>query len=195
MFDKAKILYFKNNMSSHTTHSHTTHIKKSHRDSGFTLIELLVVISIIALLSTIVLAVVQDARVKARNTAKNNLVLEYVKALELYRSDHGSYPLSDNDGVCFGYQDSEECFLGNTGSTNLTNEMKSYIANGDFADKKELIINYEGSDYNLGGVQYTCLDTSCNYELTWVLENTAHCIDRSLETEFLTNTRCDFTIK
>ena len=66
------------------------------KKSGFTLIELLVVISIIGLLSTIVLAAVNDARVKARNSAKNEIVLQYINALELYASSNGGvYPDSD----------------------------------------------------------------------------------------------------
>lgn len=65
----------------------------NNQKKGFTLIELLVVISIIGILSSIVLVSLNQARIKARNSAINSQVLEYRKALELYASDHnGRYP-------------------------------------------------------------------------------------------------------
>jgi prepilin-type N-terminal cleavage/methylation domain-containing protein len=63
---------------------------------GFTLIELLVVISIIALLSSIVLASLNDVRRKARNTQVQQEVGQWLKAIELYKADNGGkYPLTD----------------------------------------------------------------------------------------------------
>jgi prepilin-type N-terminal cleavage/methylation domain-containing protein len=64
---------------------------------GFTLIELLVVISIISLLSSIVLASVQDARDKAKGTAFRQNVDQFIKAIELYRLDNkGGIPITIN---------------------------------------------------------------------------------------------------
>ncbi len=62
-----------------------------HR-KGFTLIELLVVISIIGLLSSIVLASVNQARIKARNAIRKSDLVQLRNALELYYSTYGSYP-------------------------------------------------------------------------------------------------------
>lgn len=60
--------------------------------AGFTLVELLVVVSIIAFLSSIVLATLNTAREKAKATAFRAEVDSFIKALELYKSDNGSYP-------------------------------------------------------------------------------------------------------
>ncbi len=63
---------------------------------GFTLIELLVVISIIGLLSSIVLANLNKARAKGRDTARIQTVAQIKNALELYYSDIKSYPPSND---------------------------------------------------------------------------------------------------
>lgn len=65
-------------------------LKIYHR--GFTLIELMVVISIIALLSSIVLVALKDAREKAKTKAFRAEVNQFINALELYRTDNGKYP-------------------------------------------------------------------------------------------------------
>ena len=63
---------------------------------GFTLIELLVVISIIALLSSIVLASLNAAREKATVSAFGQSMGELQKALEVYKSDIGYYPFENS---------------------------------------------------------------------------------------------------
>lgn len=66
--------------------------QKRERERGFTLIELLVVISIIGLLSSVVLASLNGARMKARD-AKRLFDLHQIRlALEQYYDDHGTYP-------------------------------------------------------------------------------------------------------
>ncbi len=78
-------------------------MKKSF-NKGFTLIELLVVIAIIGLLSSIVLASLQGARSKARDTQRIAQLKSVEKALVLYSIDNnGLLPSSDyaltSDGV------------------------------------------------------------------------------------------------
>jgi prepilin-type N-terminal cleavage/methylation domain-containing protein len=65
---------------------------KRIQNKGFTLIELLVVISIIGLLSSVVLASLSQARIKARNSARMQQAHEIDLAIELYRSEHGYAP-------------------------------------------------------------------------------------------------------
>ncbi|MFT5179918.1 MAG: prepilin-type N-terminal cleavage/methylation domain-containing protein [Candidatus Paceibacteria bacterium] len=67
-------------------------MKNITTNKGFTLIELLVVISIIGLLSSVVLASLETAREKARNSQTIQNIDAYRTAAELYRNDNGSYP-------------------------------------------------------------------------------------------------------
>lgn len=60
--------------------------------TAFTLIELLVVIAIIGILSSIVLASLNTARVKARDSRRLADVRQIVNAIELYHLLNGHYP-------------------------------------------------------------------------------------------------------
>lgn len=60
--------------------------------SGFTLIELLVVIAIIGILSSVVLASLNSARTKARDTRRVSDLKQIQVALELYYDANSKYP-------------------------------------------------------------------------------------------------------
>ena len=59
---------------------------------GFTLIELLVVIAIIALLSTLAVVSLNNARAKARDATRVSDIKQMQTALELYFADQQGYP-------------------------------------------------------------------------------------------------------
>jgi len=65
---------------------------------AFTLVELLVVISIISLLTSIVLASLNDARAKARDVRRLTDMKAIQTALELRFSDTNSYPSAPSGG-------------------------------------------------------------------------------------------------
>jgi prepilin-type N-terminal cleavage/methylation domain-containing protein len=73
-------------------------IHTHNRQSGFTLIELLVVISIIALLSSIILASFSNARASSRDAIRYSDINQINKAIQLYISATGHAP--DLQGTC-----------------------------------------------------------------------------------------------
>ena len=66
---------------------------KINKTRGFTLIELLVVIAIIGILSSVVLASLNTARAKSRDTKRLSDMHQLQTALEMYANDNaGKYP-------------------------------------------------------------------------------------------------------
>jgi len=63
------------------------------KNKGFTLIELLVVVAIIGLLSSIVLASLNSARLKARDVKRLASFRQIQIALEMYYETNGIYPI------------------------------------------------------------------------------------------------------
>lgn len=149
-------------------------------DKGFTLIELLVVIAIIGLLAVIVMAGLQDARERARNSKKNQTVDQYVNALELSKDANGLYPQHGNSTgnyassnfACIGYETSETCFgaYGISGNSTVNDSLDEKFG----TDYEENTTVNAGVLGNMRGILYAC-STSSNcyqYELRWALEGT-----------------------
>lgn len=96
---------------------------------GFTLIELLVVISIIGLLSSIVFASLNAARVKGRNASVLAQVQQIKNALFLAStaSPTGKFPGIEGNWQCM--KSSGTCWLGTySGNTTLMNALAPYIS-------------------------------------------------------------------
>ncbi len=69
-------------------------MRNMDQQKGFTLIELLVVIAIIGMLSSIVLASLNTARSRARDTDRVAGLTALRTAVESYYAEHGTYPPS-----------------------------------------------------------------------------------------------------
>lgn len=66
---------------------------KLKTSGGFTLIELLIVIAIIGILTTLLTANFVGVRQRARDAQRKSDLRQMQSALELYRSDEGTYPI------------------------------------------------------------------------------------------------------
>jgi len=64
--------------------------------NGFTLIELIVVATIAAILMTIGVVSYTSANIRSRDTKRKSDLEQIRTALEMYRADVGSYPLTGN---------------------------------------------------------------------------------------------------
>ena len=73
------------------------------KNQGFTLIELLVVIAIIGLLSSVVLASLNSARMKARDAQRKANVDQVKLALDLYLSTYNDYPSIGTDNLGYNW--------------------------------------------------------------------------------------------
>ena len=72
-----------------------SYILNLNSEVGFTLIELLIVVAIIGILATLLMTNFIGVRQRARDAQRKADVRQMQSALELYRSDSGSYPASD----------------------------------------------------------------------------------------------------
>mgnify|MGYP001562473937 CR=1 FL=1 len=82
---------------------HIKHVRAksgpAYRQAGFTLIELLVVIAIIGMLSSVILASLNSARIKARDARRLADLKSIQTAIELYYSDNNSYIVTASGGT------------------------------------------------------------------------------------------------
>lgn len=84
------------------------------RTSGFTIVELLIVIVVIGILAAITIVAFNGIQARANNTKTVSAVSSWVKALKMYKIDHGNYPTinaclgdtntytDESNGVCWG---------------------------------------------------------------------------------------------
>lgn len=151
-------------------------ISWQNKKSGFTLIELLVVISIISLLSVIIMASLNSARSKGRDSERLQSMRELRNALELYKSDHGSYPGSDGSiwGEYAPYDYYPSGYSEDGAGLNAALVVNKYISS---LPKKDTNYNFIKFYMKTNGIQfgYSCGDSisdgTYDYFLAWTVEN------------------------
>jgi prepilin-type N-terminal cleavage/methylation domain-containing protein len=77
---------------------------------GFTLVELLVVVALIALLSSFIMAALTTARARGRDAGRLAQITAIQQALQLYVTDHSSFPTTGTNPTCLA--DSGTCWSG-----------------------------------------------------------------------------------
>ncbi len=123
------------------------------QDRAFTLIELIVVVAIIAMLISVILSSLGQARQKSRDAAKIQAMREVRTALQLYFTENGFYPGGDQTTL----------------ANYLVNVTKKYITSIDTN------IKYNGTD----GVNASCLSNCPSYHLGIILERSDNPILKS----------------
>lgn len=135
-------------------------IFSKNNNRGFTLIELLVVVSIIGVLSTIVLGSLNEARTRARDTARLAEVKSLQKALELYHLDNGEYPQIPSSGsLGFGFRYVDTCASATSSASfsSLTAELDDYITDLPVAEGSfPMCIFYITGSYTIPSASANC---------------------------------------
>ena len=135
--------------------------KQNKNKKGFTIIELLVVISIIGLLATISVVVLNGARRKSRDTKRISDIRQINTALEMYYNDRYSYPadtqFSSVLGTSYGSALCYEGFVLNTSYCTTTGKIYLGVVPGNPAP---------------GGVSYVYkqLSSGMDYQISFLLE-------------------------
>lgn len=81
------------------------------KENGFTLLELLVVISIIGLISTAAMVIINTARENSRDGKRKADLVQIHKALQLYADDNGDLPAYSNGLALTNRDTGAVCFV------------------------------------------------------------------------------------
>jgi general secretion pathway protein G len=151
--------------------------------TGFTLIEVMVVVAIIGVLLALSAAGLQGARASSRDAQRKSQLEDIRSALEIYRSDCGSYPAASGaHGLAFGTGTLVGTGVGNCSSSNvymsaIPQDPQSvskglsyeYVTSGSNTSYSLCAITEHGSASSTGcggsGTQ-KCGTTGCNYTKT-----------------------------
>ncbi len=131
------------------------------KQKGFTIVELLIVIVVIAILAAISVVAYNGIQSRAENAKTVAAVTSWVKALQMYRLDTGSYPSVHS---CLGdtstYTDSHNgrCWGTNTDgtwvvSTTFLSQMSPYLSTYPAPSNKDVHANSGGNQYR-GAMYY-----------------------------------------
>jgi prepilin-type N-terminal cleavage/methylation domain-containing protein len=143
------------------------------KKKGFTLIELLVVIAIIGLLSSVVFASLNGARVKARNASRISTLKQYAIAFELAFDDNSKYPdpgVGNLTWVCLGDYPDNRCWT--NGNDKLENATLNAILDDYITLSADtmLVGRWEGAIYRC-----ETPDNSCTtLQVLWFMEGANH---------------------
>ena len=139
---------------------------------GFTLIELMVVISIIALLSSVVLASVSSARQKASDVVATARVKEYTNALLQIRNSDDTFPHAGYTTYCLGNNTS--CPVNGIHDSAVDSSIDYYFPGSPPVNSPPVNCSSSGLT---NGLAYQCMDSgNCTkLYLSWCMRGNATC--------------------
>jgi prepilin-type N-terminal cleavage/methylation domain-containing protein len=137
-------------------------------EKGFTLIELLVAVSILAIISTLAIANFSGAQSKARDAQRKSDFKIVREALEQYKSDKGSYPVTGTTYITTA----TTAFTGTSGESQFTSLMtdstlglvtNTYLTKAPADPRNSAPMQYRYATTDAGGNSYyleTCLENN-----------------------------------
>lgn len=134
-------------------------MRNTKSQQGFTLIEMLVVIAIVGVLAGVVMTMVSQARVKARDAKRRNDLVQIQKGLELYYTTNNNGFPNTNDtwyaatGSCGGS-------FGYSGPTGYVPDLAPNYISFLPADPKPSVAACSGFNYRSDGVNYKVISNS-----------------------------------
>ncbi|HXC35587.1 MAG TPA: DUF1559 domain-containing protein [Candidatus Acidoferrales bacterium] len=146
-------------------------VLKHQAQRAFTLIELLVVIAIIAILTSLLLPVLNNATSVAKRTQCSNNVRQINMAIHMYADDHGDEFPYNGSPLYYAYKPSIMAYIAQTSSTNMgafTNQAV-FACPSDTAGFYMLGLTYNSS-YGFNGVERATND----YGMAGRLFSTVH---------------------
>lgn len=150
---------------------------------GFTILELLVVVAIVGIISAVILSILSDSRMKSRDSARKTQIQEVLKALELYYTDNGVYPLLGTTAGTGGYLSGiQPAFFGSgTSLKRLPEESDSRYYYCVSTDRRSILLALDTEEDNGGSAFCGVIrGTGPNYGCTvWRTANAMdNCADR-----------------
>lgn len=162
-------------------------------NAGFTLIEVLTVALIIGMLTSIVVAELNESRQKAQNKKQNEQARQYIIAIEFYKSRYGTFPdTGDTNSYCLGYEASDPaCTPGALQSDTLNIALSEFYA--DTPKGNEFFVTNPPNTYT--GYTYSCVGSCQNsYNLIWFQNDTNQsCAGGALPLNWGNGTLCSST--
>lgn len=168
--------------------------KKNKFKKGFTLIELMVAIAIIALLASIVITTLSEAKQRAQDAKVKATKQQVQLVLDVYYQDHGGYP-NPNPGnaelYCVG---GDDCLL-NNGETQYTVSTPLAFHNSPTLAKKQSMVaspaftfpTLTGTMPNIAGNR-GIIYASCGGNLTTCPQGTAQLLSATYADALITQT-------
>lgn len=146
---------------------HNTNTKQASnaQKSGFTIVELLIVIVVIGILAAITIVAYNGVQDRANNLRTEDAVGKFRRALIMYATEKGTYPLGGTTSACLGESTNypSGCWNGAV-STTFNDAIRPYLGNSLPSPFNGCLVMYGGcrigaaystQNINLDGVAHT----------------------------------------